>query len=360
MPIQNGRYVSPTWNNNAPPAMDQTEMQAITDTLANLDAGTSGGGSGKRYASLVIGTSTNGWTTEDCDYLCDGIDDDVEFNSAISSISSSGGEIVVLSGTYLLSSPLPILTSISLTGSGNVTLKRQTTGGLYEAKYLVGVQNATISGIHFDGNAEIFQGGLSNVYEVASGPSSVIKNCQFSNFVYGAIYCAGGAMYPFPVIRNNFINGIGAFEGGTGIYIAQSQNMLIQQNTFFSVSTSIQSAPAGTGSNQYTKELSITNNYSDSITGSNMILDGISRSTISGNVCGSIQILNTGSIRLAGCSNVISGNIISPSGPGRNLIVLGNNTSYNLISGNNLGFNNLTAGIQDNGTNNTISNNISS
>lgn len=108
MPIQNGRYVSPTWNNNAPPAIDQTEMQAITDTLANLDAGTSGGGSGKRYASLVIGTSTNGWTTEDCDYLCDGISDNVEFQSAINALPESGGQIKVLSGIYKISTGISI------------------------------------------------------------------------------------------------------------------------------------------------------------------------------------------------------------------------------------------------------------
>lgn len=102
MPIQNGRYVSPTWVNNGPPAIDQTELQAITDTLAELDSGTSGGGSGKRYASLVIGTSTNGWTTADCDYLCDGISDNVEILAAITALPSSGGEIVFLDGNYNL------------------------------------------------------------------------------------------------------------------------------------------------------------------------------------------------------------------------------------------------------------------
>lgn len=36
MPITNGTYVSPTWNNNAPPAIDATELQAITDTTATV------------------------------------------------------------------------------------------------------------------------------------------------------------------------------------------------------------------------------------------------------------------------------------------------------------------------------------
>lgn len=35
MPIQNGQYVAPTWINNAPPAMDASEMQDICDSIAN-------------------------------------------------------------------------------------------------------------------------------------------------------------------------------------------------------------------------------------------------------------------------------------------------------------------------------------
>jgi len=38
MPIVNNKYVSPTWNNDAPPALDATEMQAITNTVQNLQS----------------------------------------------------------------------------------------------------------------------------------------------------------------------------------------------------------------------------------------------------------------------------------------------------------------------------------
>lgn len=121
MPLVNGRYVSPTWLNNAPPAIDQTELQAITDTLAGLDSG-SGGGPGKRYVNFVIGTSTNGWTTDDCDYLCDGIADNVEIQQAINDLSQSGGEIKFLSGTYNILATINIESSlksgITLSGCG--------------------------------------------------------------------------------------------------------------------------------------------------------------------------------------------------------------------------------------------------
>lgn len=35
MPTVNGKYVSPTWHNDAPPALEETELQAITDWLAH-------------------------------------------------------------------------------------------------------------------------------------------------------------------------------------------------------------------------------------------------------------------------------------------------------------------------------------
>lgn len=45
---------------------------------------------GKRTARFSIGTSTNGWTANDCDYLCDGTDDQVEINAAIQALPSGG------------------------------------------------------------------------------------------------------------------------------------------------------------------------------------------------------------------------------------------------------------------------------
>ena len=37
MPISGGKYVSPTWHNNAAPALDAAELQAMTDTIESND-----------------------------------------------------------------------------------------------------------------------------------------------------------------------------------------------------------------------------------------------------------------------------------------------------------------------------------
>lgn len=78
----------------------------------------------KRTCTYVIGTSTAGWTEADCDFLCDGVDDDSEFSSAITLISNSSykkGKIVVLPGAYKISSTLATTASIDLVGSGKKT-----------------------------------------------------------------------------------------------------------------------------------------------------------------------------------------------------------------------------------------------
>ena len=54
----------------------------------------------RKGCRFVVGTSTAGHTAKDCDYLCDGTADQVEMNNAINALPSTGGEIVVLAGTY--------------------------------------------------------------------------------------------------------------------------------------------------------------------------------------------------------------------------------------------------------------------
>lgn len=82
---------------------------------------------GKRTARFSIGTSTNGWTANDCDYLCDGTDDQVEINAAIQALPSGGGEIVILDGTYNINATINIrIDNVTLSGNGsNTVLVRQ-------------------------------------------------------------------------------------------------------------------------------------------------------------------------------------------------------------------------------------------
>lgn len=63
-------------------------MVTNSDTITN----TSGSNISKKVARFIIGTSTAGWTKDDCDYLCDGTADDVEINAAIQALPEGGGK----------------------------------------------------------------------------------------------------------------------------------------------------------------------------------------------------------------------------------------------------------------------------
>lgn len=81
------------------------------------------GGSGKKSCRFVIGTTAAGWMEADCDYLCDGVDDHVEINAAIQALPETGGEILILDGTYALNSSIILdKPNTVLTGCGNATI----------------------------------------------------------------------------------------------------------------------------------------------------------------------------------------------------------------------------------------------
>lgn len=344
MPIVNGKYVAPTWANDAPPAIDQTELQAISDTIEGMAPG--GGSDGKRYARIVIGTSTNGWNPADCDYLCDGVDDQVEINQAIAAINSSGSQgvasIVILDGTYYLSAPISTLNGIDLYGTGGTILKRNTinSGGTYNQ--LVNFNFATICNITFDGNKSLFQGSSQNIYEIAAGPLTKLYNCEFHNYVYGACYLQNenvGASW----IKNNLIS-----SGDVGICVGNSQDFNIESNSINSNTQIVYTSAV-------VSTCRIVNN--GAYVNGSIILNGCYQSYISGNRAASIQINNTGGNFLGGTSNVIANNILTPSSDGQACITLGQNTSYNVVANNSLisaGGGGNTGVIQDNGTNNII------
>lgn len=57
MPIVNGKYKNPGWVNNQPPRINASELNAISDTLENLDTG--GGG-----ASTLVTLTAAGWSNK--------------------------------------------------------------------------------------------------------------------------------------------------------------------------------------------------------------------------------------------------------------------------------------------------------
>ena len=98
--------------------MDAVQGKALAEQIGTI--------SGKRTARFVIGTSTAGWTSADCDYLCDGTADQTEINNAITALPANGGEIVILDGTYNIIKKIDVTKdNVSIRGNGNATILKR-------------------------------------------------------------------------------------------------------------------------------------------------------------------------------------------------------------------------------------------
>lgn len=79
---------------------DTSKLKIGDGSTAFNDLPYIGGSGGKKYATVVVGTSTAGYTADQVDFLCDGVDDQVEINEAFDSIKQIGGSINLLNGEY--------------------------------------------------------------------------------------------------------------------------------------------------------------------------------------------------------------------------------------------------------------------
>lgn len=86
---------------------------------------------GKRICRYVVGSSTAGWTAEECDYLCDGTADEVEINAALAALPAGGGEVHLLDGSYSLAGSVNVSGgAVKLTGCGKNTVLNGVLGTL--------------------------------------------------------------------------------------------------------------------------------------------------------------------------------------------------------------------------------------
>ena len=293
------------------------QLLGFTDdnVVGPVDAPQSGG---KRTARFTVGTSVAGWTAADCDYLCDGTDDQVEINAAIQALPTTGGEVVILDGTYNITATVAMnKDNVKLSGNGTVTiLKRMWNSSAAEGVVTVTAANGgcCVENLQIDGNKETYT-NINNygIYLSSSNNNTVIgNNCNNSNY---GIYLSSSS--------NNTITGNPCNNNSYGIYLDTNSN-----NNIITGST-------------------CNNNSSRGI-----YLSGSSNNTITGNNCNN----SSRGIYLSSSSdnNIITGNNCNNSSYGIYLSGSSNNT----ITGNNCN-NNTNYGIylSSSSNNNTITGN---
>lgn len=210
--VQSKRDTSANWTQNNPVLLDGEVI--IVDTNAGETRFKIGDGT-STYTQLpfqdesirnlipeaspktvrfVVGTSTAGWTADDCDYLCDGTDDQVEINAAIQALPSTGGEIKILDGTYNITEEISITRSkYTIMGNGsNTVLKRMfnTSAGFEKGLIRLSAGGDTytcIKNLLIDGNSSNYSKAQNCGITISHGNFNTFSEIIFINCIVGIV-----------------------------------------------------------------------------------------------------------------------------------------------------------------------------
>lgn len=283
---------------------------------------------GVKNNRLVIGTSTAGWLQADCDYLCDGTNDEQEFNTAIQFLNTyDGGEIVVLDGTYNISAAIAIsVPNVILIGNGNATI-------LKNLSTTTNLINVTASDFHI-ANMSLEGTTQQDCINISSaGSNVVVENVAFSGADNG-VYTEGdyGQFIENQFMNNNIgmviagnnciVNGNNFANNGHGINIENDNNIIISNNNIVSGTIGIYAELSTSGAN-IVNNVIIDNNtgiYANSLVNSTITGNTIYRgSGTSGNYTSSQY-----TIQMLECSNcMVTNNLI----PGKDIVVTSPNSN---------------------------------
>ena len=117
-------------------------------------------------ATFVVDAS-NSLHKERADFVCDGVDDQVEIQAAIDALPAGGGKVVLLEGIYDITQNLIVVetSNVSISGMGKSTLLkgRGTVGGSYKWAPIIGIDSASnvvISNLRCHGGMGVFGYGI--------------------------------------------------------------------------------------------------------------------------------------------------------------------------------------------------------
>jgi parallel beta-helix repeat protein len=277
-----------------------------------------------KTARFVIGTSTAGWTAKDCDYLCDGTNDQEEIIQALNDLPATGGEVVILDGTYNVTASINVpKNNVSIRGNGNATiLKRMynstNTDSGTTAKGLITLNEKSgckIQGLQIDGNKATYTASYNyGIYLYSSSNNTVTDNtCNNNNIgirfdsssnkniVTDNTCNSNGNGIRFDSSSDNTITGNTCNNNSSnGIYLSSSSNTIVTGNTcnsnyygiflYSSSDNTVTGNICNNGNNGIRLYLSSNNNTVTGNTCNNNSSSGIflyssSNNTLTGNTC---------------------------------------------------------------------------
>lgn len=204
------------------------------------------GKDGKTCATFVIGTSTAGWTADDCDYLCDGTNDEVEINAAIAALPDVGGTLFFRRGSYLVNGHVTVKSNVAFEGEGKSAtilwifdgVVMQPTGTLAASD--VTFRSLSLKGDIEDGDAGVFI--LKKLQEVTLIDcicrNMLMQNCSDGSMVGCSFWTRDDMVYALEIkdcmrmsVVGCFFDGDLGLSGGTG-YCAISGNTMKPKSSY--------------------------------------------------------------------------------------------------------------------------------
>jgi len=192
----------------------------------------------------MIVAASNSRSSVGANYICDGTDDEVQILAAVAALPATGGEVLLLDGTFDIDSNSIIVTklNVSIRGSGRSTILRTTTtdliiagndsatvtgfsasnfatdvtGAFHSIKFFKNIQYSSVDNIYIDG-------GYHGIFLDSGGCDyNMIYDCTIRNV------SAGGIEIDSPIskhimISNCFVNG----EMAEGMYICAAEHVSI-------------------------------------------------------------------------------------------------------------------------------------
>ena len=226
---------TPNYNLNKPEGTDVVDIAVLNENADIVDATlkakadlVSGKVPDKRTARFTVGTSAAGWTAADCDYLCDGTADQTEINAAITALPATGGEIVILDGTYNITAKIVVTkNNISIRGNGNATiLKRMFNSSVAEGVItLTGRSGCKIANLQIEGNKTSYTNTNNCGVTLNSSSNNTVTSNTCNNNTADGVFLTNSS--------NNMVTGNTCNDNGyKGIHLFSSNsNNTIAGNT---------------------------------------------------------------------------------------------------------------------------------
>jgi len=299
----------------------------------------------KNSTTLIVAAHDSLDTTR-ADYVCDGIDDDVQIQAAIDALGGQGGRITLLEGSFVLGGTVNLDDNITIEGQGLATLI-QWSGAFYglrcNTKTGIRISSITMVG---KGSALAFNIGI----QMSQCIDCIIQSCWFYSFGSAGIWVANAG--DTIIVSDCFSSG--CFGGG--MYLTGNGKKVVVSNNDFSDNTGHGLLLTGvTGA-------VISGNTINNNTASGIYANGIIRCSIMGNICmnndyNDIGVYDGISLAVNCVGNSLVGNICTDND--RYEINIGApGCDRNIVVANFLNGSDHTGALNDSGTNTEAGHNV--